>query len=340
MSNFLETITQKIVDYCKVTKNYCTMQDMEQYVDSYLPGFRETVIQEYLDNLELNKKFRMEIEIQDGEQYQLWGVDDPRYNYNGTIDWGDGTIETFSTATPTHIYNLPNTTGRVKVELKISGQFDALYNSEIGNNYVGRVLRILSWGDGIEFEGFKNLDHGFYSASKLTYIAGNYYGGSNYVKDFSYCFYGCISLREISTEIFKNCDVATSYYSCFEDCVASNDSGGLMLITVDLFKNRTSATNFSRCFYGCRLLGHIGDLFDGCSSASIFSYCFGNCDSLMTIPTNLFNGCGSATNFDGCFYSCHKLNSIPFSLFSSCPGVQEFGSCFSNCISLTSIPEI
>src|SRR5574344_621193 len=186
MSNFLETITQKIVDYCKVTKNYCTMKDMEQYVDSYLPGFREAVIQEYivnhncsetliqtnlpdveidtsnLDNLELNKKFRMEIEVEDGDQYQLWGVDDPQYNYNGTIDWGDGTIETFTTATPTHIYNLPNTSGRVKVELKISGQFDALYNS--GDDYVGRVNRILSWGDGIEFEGFKNLDHGFYHA--------------------------------------------------------------------------------------------------------------------------------------------------------------------------------
>ena len=328
MSNFLNQFAEKFKNY--IDDNLMTTNEMQTKVIAYLntQEVKDHIIEQYLEDLELNEKFRMEVEVSSGQVFTMWGVDNSSYTYDGTIDWGDGTVETFTTYNPSHTY----TTAGI-YEIAISGRFDTLYDVSGSNTSVQSVRKILSWGDGTVFEGFRNLSNSFFYAAGLTEIASDTYGGLSNNMNFYYCFGHCHSLTAIPADLFDNCTNVTDFYGCFYYC------NSLTAIPVGLFDNCTNVTSFNRCFYSCCSLTAIPvGLFDNCPNVTDFNFCFCYCNSLTAIPAGLFDNCPNVTDFNFCFYSCSSLTAIPAGLFDNCPNVTSFSSCFYSCSSLTAIP--
>ena len=326
MSNFLNQFTEKFKNY--IDDNLMTTNEMQTKVIAYLntQEVKDHIIEQYLENLP--KRFRMEVEVSAGQVFEMWGNYTGSYTYDGTIDWGDGTVETFTTYNPSHTY----TTAGI-YEIAISGRFDTLYNGSSSNTSVKSVRKILSWGDGTVFEGFRNLQYGFFYATGLTEIASDTYGGLSNVTSFNSCFRDCHSLTAIPAGLFDNCTNVTSFNSCFFYC------SPLTAIPAGLFDNCTNVTNFNSCFYYCSSLTAIpAGLFDNCPNVTSFYYCFYYCISLTAIPAGLFDNCPNVTDFNYCFYYCGSLRAIPAGLFDNCPNVTNFDHCFGNCRSLTAIP--
>ena len=61
--------------------------------------------------------------------------------YDYTIDWGDGTIETKTSANPSHVYTTPGTH-----TIKITGAFPRIY---LGGNatMAAKIRSVEQWGD-------------------------------------------------------------------------------------------------------------------------------------------------------------------------------------------------
>ena len=71
------------------------------------------------------------------------------YNYNFTIDWGDGTVESDQTSDATHTYAVPGV-----YQVRINGEFPRpVFNDEL------RLQKVLQWGD-IAWQDFTNAFNG------------------------------------------------------------------------------------------------------------------------------------------------------------------------------------
>ena len=87
------------------------------------------------------------------------------FNYDYTIDWGDGTVETNQTDSASHTYV---TAG--EYEVKISGIFEAIrFKLPRGGNHPSRnnIIDIIQWGD----IAWKSFDSAFSSCENLTMTA-------------------------------------------------------------------------------------------------------------------------------------------------------------------------
>ena len=147
-------------------------------------------------------------------------------------------------------------------------------------------------------------------------------------------FDGCIDLRSIPENLFKNNVNVTDFSRMFYAC------SRLTSIPENLFKNNINATNFSGTFYGCSRLTSIPEnLFKNNVNATDFSYTFSRGGTLTSIPENLFKNNVNATNFSNTFNECSGLTSIPENLFKNNVNVTNFSSTFTDCRGLTSIPE-
>ena len=147
-------------------------------------------------------------------------------------------------------------------------------------------------------------------------------------------FDGCIDLRSIPENLFKNNVNVTDFSRMFYAC------SRLTSIPENLFKNNINATNFSGTFYGCDRLTSIPEnLFKNNVNATDFSYTFEDCYGLTSIPENLFKNNVKVTNFNYTFTDCRGLTSIPENLFKYNINVTDFERTFYHNRSLTSIPE-
>ena len=120
-------------------------------------------------------------------------------------------------------------------------------------------------------------------------------------------FSGCIDLRSIPENLFKNNVNITDFSDTFADC------RGLISIPENLFKNNVNVIGFSGTFYHNR--------------------------SLTSIPENLFKHNVNVTNFKSTFENCYGLTSIPENLFKYNVNVKSFSDTFKDNRSLISIPE-
>ena len=147
-------------------------------------------------------------------------------------------------------------------------------------------------------------------------------------------FDGCIDLRSIPENLFKNNVNVTDFSRMFYAC------SRLTSIPENLFKNNINATNFSGTFYGCDRLTSIPEnLFKNNVNATDFSYTFSRGGTLTSIPENLFKNNVNATDFSYTFEDCYGLTSIPENLFKNNVKVTNFNYTFTDCRGLTSIPE-
>ncbi len=252
-------------------------------------------------------------------------------NASMTVDWGDGNIETYTSANavqnfcPTHQYA---NAGEYTIKME-SDDFSRLH---IWINLFGEE------GDPyVYYTTLKSVDE------PLPQIAGahiwwyNENTGEEEIVDIDNSFYGCFwyctSLQSIPSGLFDNNVAVTSFGNCFGSCTS------LQSIPSGLFDKNTQATRFSNCFADCSSIRSIpSGLFDKNTAATSFDGCFYGCSSLQSIPSGLFDKNTAVTDFGGCFIDCTSLQSIPSGLFDKNTAVSSFSTCFAGCTSLQSIP--
>ena len=288
-----------------------------------------------------------------------------------TIDWGDGTVETFDTDSPQvnkHTYN----DGVDNHLIRISGV------TSIGNSAFSGCSSLTSVeiGDSVTSIG----NSAFYNCSSLTSVVI----GNGVTSIGSYAFYNCSSLTSvvipasvtlIDYEAFRSCDSLTNIevradntaYQSIDGNLYTKD--GTTLIQYTIGKTATSFTipdsvtsideyAFSGCssltsvvipdsvtsigsrtFYRCSSLTNV---VIGNGVTSIGMYVFDDCDSLTSIEVSADNA--TYQSIDGNLYSKNGKTLIRYAIgkmetsFTIPNGVTLIGtSAFDGCNSLTSV---
>ena len=203
-------------------------------------------------------------------------------------------------------------------------------NQSVRLTYSKEYFEYIETEDGIEdLSGSGILNHTFVNPGehevKVLFKKG--------LTDLNSCFYNCLGLTSIPSDLFANNPEVTNFACCFQNCA------GLTSIPNGLFANNPEVTKFNSCFYYCTKLTSIpNELFTNNPEVTNFACCFYNCLGLTSIPNELFTNNTKVVNFASCFYACTGLTSIPNGLFANNPEVTNFASCFQDCNGLTSIP--
>ena len=168
----------------------------------------------------------------------------------------------------------------------------------------------------------------------LRSIPENLFKNNVNITDFSRMFDGCSRLTSIPENLFKHNVNATDFSYTFQRGYS------LTSIPENLFKNNVNVTNFNNTFEDCYSLTSIPEnLFKNNVNITDFSDTFADCRGLISIPENLFKNNVNVIGFSGTFYHNRSLTSIPENLFKHNVNVTNFKSTFENCYGLTSIPE-
>jgi len=200
--------------------------------------------------------------------------------FNCTVDWGDGTTSTITSATDPdriHPYTLAGS-----YTIEITGKCEGWSFNNTGSRL--NITAVSDWGDPCLFNGFKYLSEGFYGCNNLSSLpSGGILASDIGCVNFSSTFRGCSGLTgTIPEDIFKHHTSAASnaFLQTFRDC------NSLTTLPEDLFKYNTlvSSNGFFRTFYGCSSLS-------------------------TTIPSDLFrhNTLASSYSFYQTFYNCNNL---------------------------------
>ena len=215
-------------------------------------------------------------------------------SFTGTIDWGDGTTETYTETTdwPEHTYITANeytvtTKGNIPVlctdyygyGIKTTYIIDILHIGkdcniiDVNNAFDGQRITILK--NGI-FDGLSNITHFsgvFFGCTSLQSIPEGLFDKCTKVKDFSYAFSQCTNLKEIPVGLFDNCTEVTSFEGTFYECPNLTCKSPYTVIQVDgvdtkvhLYERSnypeyfTTPTSYSECFYNCTGLTDYGSI--------------------------------------------------------------------------------
>lgn len=268
--------------------------------------------------------------------------------YDLTADWGDGTtshITSWDDPNKSHVFPSDGT-----YRVKISGTMEGWSFSNGGDCL--KITRIICWGDGVGFRGFKYLKDGFYGCTNLVKMPDNGIipaSDTGILSDGFYrIFWSCSGLsQEIPRALFDYHPLTKNFVGAFSYC-----SGLFGSIPSSIFYNATAVEGgaFAYIFQGCS--GLTGAIPESLFSKNIlagdnaFIYAFAGCSGLTgSIPAGLFannpmvsNECFMLT-FDGC---SGLTGSIPGSLFSSAALVttNAYRGTFQGCTGLSgSIPE-
>ena len=106
---------------------------------------------------------------------------DREFNYSFRVDWGDGTVETITSADARHTY-----TRAGEYQTVINGQLEAFGFWQVPDSRE-QLLVVSELGD----VGWQNLSGAFFRCSNLRAVIG---GDVSEVSDFSYLFYGASRL--------------------------------------------------------------------------------------------------------------------------------------------------
>ncbi len=159
-----------------------------------------------------------------------------------TVDWGDGTVETFTTiGVKTRTY-----VSAGSYTVKISGSFASGGNIRLGNTTAERA-RVQSTSVIPTILGLINFSQSFLNCSSLTSIPAGLFDNNTSVTTFFGTFFGCSSLTNIPSDLFDSNTSVTSFGGTFQNC------SSLTTIPSDLFANNTSVTSFFNTFLGVTL---------------------------------------------------------------------------------------
>ena len=214
----------------------------------------------------------------------------------GTIDWGDGTKDTYSEMVeyPSHVYE---TAGKYTVIA--SGKMDNLmsyYSSPARQRLI--ITKLIRIGKEM---GVTSLYTAF-TGQPLT--------------------------DGIEPGALDGCTEVTTMQGLF-------GFSGIPAIPVGLFDKCTKVIDFYGMFWSCDNLKAIPEgLFDKCTEVQTFGGAFAN-TAITSIPEGLFDKCINVVDFTDTFYGSTSLQSIPEGLFDNNTKVTSFYRTFEWCSNLT-----
>jgi hypothetical protein len=251
-----------------------------------------------------------------------------------TVDWGDGTIETLTTAEHT----FSNGSGYHDIGFRLdSGTY---FRSYINNN-ASHDTKVVALGPAPEsmklngeraFWGCSNLEAfdatvdatggtsfnaAWQDCSSLTsFPLINTSAGTNFMA----AWYNCSSLTSFP---LINTAAGTNFQNAWKDCSS---------LTSFPLINTSAGTNFNTAWQDCSSLTSF-PLIDTAAGTN-FQNAWYNCSSLTSFP--LINT-AAGTNFQQAWYNCSSLTNFP--LINTSAGTN-FQNAWKDCSSLTSFPLI
>ena len=251
------------------------------------------------------------------------------FNYNFTVDYGDGTVAEITSFDDEDRYHTYSTAGTYDV--KINGLCEGWSFYNVGDN-ASNLTQIKQWGvtqaKHIDFENCTNLSGQIPTPVKNSFIT---------VESFRLLFYNCTNLNsQIPENLFYNATNVVTLRNAF------NYSGVTGDIPKDLLKYCTKVENVSYLFDSSNITGSIPeDLFNSCSNLKRVSGFLQKTSITGPIPEKLFYNCPNITQAGQVFNGCTDLTgTIPENLFANNPNIISFYGTFGGCTGLTGvIPE-
>lgn len=296
--------------------------------------------------------------------------------FEGTIDWGDGTVEEVSTDTyPSHTYTDP-----AEYIVSAKGSAPAIY-VQYGSYYnqKDQLVRVYNWGRlGVEYmdeafrqcknlttipedncEAFKNVVSFEYAFAEcgITEIPEGLLDYAENAENVDYLFYSTKGITSVPKGLLYNCPklesvksmlALTEISSIDKDFLSRNPEitdvsqmfstcKKLTSIPQGFFDNNPKITTCNALFAYCEGLTSIPEgLFDKLTACTTFRMAF-HTTGITAIPAGLFKNNTACTTFDNTFNGT-KITSIPEDIFEGCSKVTQFRSCFNGCSELKSIP--
>jgi hypothetical protein len=227
-----------------------------------------------------------------------------------TVDWGDGTIETLTTATHT----FSNGSGYHDIGFRLdSGTY---FRPRINNN-ASHDTKVVALGPAPESMKLRG-DLAFFGCSNLEAFDATVdaTGGTS----FEQAWQNCTSLTSFP---LINTSAGTSFEQAWQNCTS---------LTSFPLLNTSAGTNFNTAWNGCTSLTSFPLI--NTSAGTNFNSAWRNCTSLTSFP---LIDTAAGTNFNSAWNGCTSLTSFP--LIDTSSGTN-FRDAWRNCSSLTSFPSI
>ena len=309
--------------------------------ENYINSATNQVLDDDLPGNEELKTFITQWNVADGETivlpiYEKQETDEERgeketyFNYNFTVDYGDGTvaeITSFDDEDRNHTYSVAGS-----YDVKITGICEGWSFYNVGDSALN-LTKIKQWGvvqaKHIDFGNCTNLSGPIPTPVKNSFTT---------VESFRLLFYYCTNLNsEIPENLFYNATNVITLRNAF------NVSGVTGNIPENLLKYCTKVENVAFLFGGSNnITGSIPEnLFSNCSNLKTVYGVLGETSITGSIPEKLLSNCPNITNVGELFKGCTGLTgSIPENLFTNCPNITGFYATFTGCTGLIGvIPE-
>ena len=214
--------------------------------------------------------------------------------FNCVVDWGDSSTSTITAVDD--LDRIHNYASAGAYTVRITGTCEGW--SFGGSVDRIKLTKIISFGKGTSFAGFKHLASGFFGCSNLTTLGSDPIKPSgDGVTSFDSCFFDCTSLTSLPTDLFRYNTNATVFFACFYGCTS-------LTLRSDIFypsggqstRFLNQSINFSNCFNRSSFTGTQGTAPD-----------LWNCNFGTGTPTRTacFGGAGNSTT------SISNYNDIP-----------------------------
>ena len=332
--------------------------------ENYINSATNQVIDDDLPGNEDLKTFITQWSVADGETivlpiYEKQETDEERgeketyFNYNFTVDYGDGTvleITSFDDEDRNHTYQTAGT-----YDVKITGMCEGWSFYNVGDS-ASNLTQIKQWGvtqaKHIDFANCTNLSGQIPTPVKNSFTT---------VESFRLLFYNCTNLNsQIPENLFYNATNVITLRNAFNYAGVTGNIpenlrsyctkvenvaylfGGSTNVTgsipENLFSNCSNLKTVYGAFKGTSITGTIPEkLLYNCPNITIVGELFGECSGLTgSIPENLFANCPNITSFYGIFGDCTGLTgAIPENLFINQTQINSIQGCFKNCTELS-----
>ena len=309
--------------------------------ENYINSATNQVIDDDLPGNEDLKTFITQWSVADGETivlpiYEKQETDEERgeketyFNYNFTVDYGDGTVAEITSFDDEDRYHTYSTAGNYDVKINGSCEGWSFYN--VGDS-ASNLTQIKQWGvvqaKHIDFGNCTNLSGQIPTPVKNSFTT---------VESFRLLFYKCTNLNsQIPESLFYNATNVITLRNAFD---SSGVTGG---IPENLLKYCTKVENVAFLFGGSsKITGSIPEnLFSNCSNLKTVYGVFKETAITGSIPEKLLSNCPNITVVSELFRECTGLTgTIPENLFVNNPNIISFYATFTGCTGLTgAIPE-
>ena len=162
------------------------------------------------------------------------------YGFIGTIDWGDGTMDTYDEPVDWYSHEYKNDGTEYTITAK--GTITRLFATS--DSFRQSLKEIIHIGDC----GITSMNQAFVNCGNITTIPQGLFDYCTEVTDFKWTFQGCTGLITIPEGLFDHCTKVTTFGATFSGCT------GLTTIPEGLFDNCTKVTDFRSTFAYCYCL--------------------------------------------------------------------------------------